>query len=139
MTDTLVLDAADRLFADQATPAVVNAAESGEWPRTLWQATEAAGFLDALGEGDDLGGVVLADGMAASVAPTQAAIQRGANLAGEPRDTLNFDSPIAADAAAKLPNAVDRELLYRLGAVCRAAQMAGALEAALGLAAQYAG
>src|SRR6266567_31724 len=29
--------------------------------------------------------VVLADGMAASVAPTQAAIQRAANLAGEPR------------------------------------------------------
>jgi hypothetical protein len=29
MTDTLVLDAADRLFADQATTALVNAAENG--------------------------------------------------------------------------------------------------------------
>ncbi len=219
MTDTLVLDAADRLFADQATPVLVNAAESGEWPRALWQVTEEAGFLDALGEGADFAGivdavavlraagrhavplplaetmlarfalaaaalpipagpltmapvevedmlslqraadgwhlsgvvrgvpwsreaksiVVLADGMAASVAPTQAAIQRAANLAGEPRDTLSFDGPLAADAVAKLPKALDRELLHSLGALCRAAQMAGALEAALGLATQYAG
>src|SRR5882762_8591361 len=50
MSDTLVLDAADRLFADHATTAVVNAAEAGTWPDELWQATEAAGFPDALAE-----------------------------------------------------------------------------------------
>jgi acyl-CoA dehydrogenase len=54
MTDTLVLDAADRLFADQATPALVNAAENGEWPVGLWRAIDAAGFADALGTLADL-------------------------------------------------------------------------------------
>src|SRR5471032_2970222 len=54
MTDTLVLDAADRLFADQATPALVNAAENGEWPHKLWQAIDEAGFADALGGLADL-------------------------------------------------------------------------------------
>src|SRR5882724_4424950 len=54
MTDSPVLDAADRLFADQATPALVNAAENGEWPHALWQATDEAGFLDALGGLGDL-------------------------------------------------------------------------------------
>src|SRR5947209_16579258 len=54
MTDTLVLDAADRLFADAATPALVNAAENGEWPKALWQAADEAGFPDALGALADL-------------------------------------------------------------------------------------
>src|ERR1700682_6526952 len=54
MTDTLVLDAADRLFADQATPALVNAAENGEWPKGLWQGIDGAGFPDALGALADL-------------------------------------------------------------------------------------
>ena len=44
-----------------------------------------------------------------------------------------FDRAVAA-----LPRPVDSDLLYRLGAVCRAAQMAGALETALALATQYA-
>src|SRR5260221_9961154 len=49
MTDTLVLDAADRLFADHATTALVNAAEDDEWPQALWRAIDDAGFPDALG------------------------------------------------------------------------------------------
>src|SRR5260221_130434 len=44
----------------------------------------------------------------------------------------------AAAAVAALPRPVDSDLIYRLGAVCRAAQMAGALETALALATQYA-
>ncbi len=52
MTDTLVYDAAARLFADLSTPAVINAAEAGTWPAMLWNAVVAAGFLDALGGGD---------------------------------------------------------------------------------------
>jgi acyl-CoA dehydrogenase len=215
MTDTLVLDAADRLFADQATPALVNAAENGTWPSDLWQATDEAGFPDALGELADLPAalailraagrhavplplaetmlarfalraagltvhhgpltlapverddvvslrrdgsgwrlsgtlrrlpwaseaarlVVVADGAVARVAPAPSEIRRGKNLAGEPRDTITLDRAVAGDAAAPLAAPLDRELLYRLGALCRAAQMAGALETALALATQYA-
>lgn len=48
MSDTLIYDAAARLFGDLATPAVINAAEAGTWPDDLWQAVEEAGFADAL-------------------------------------------------------------------------------------------
>jgi acyl-CoA dehydrogenase len=215
MTDTLVLDAADRLFADLATPALVKAAENGEWPRALWQAIDEAGFPDALGglgdlpdavailraagrhavplplaetmlarfalraagltvpagsltlapvERDDIlslrrapagwrlsgvvrhvpwaseavGIVVVAGGLAALVAPGSVEIRRAWNLAGEPRDTVTLELALAADAAAPLAAPVDLDRLYCLGALCRAAQMAGALEAALALAVQYA-
>jgi acyl-CoA dehydrogenase len=214
MTDTLVLDAADRLFADQATTALVNAAENGEWPGVLWQSIDEASFPDALGEFADLpvalailraagrhavplplaetmlarfalraagariptgpltlapverdvmglrrdGGewrlsgvarrvpwsrearaiVVLADGLTALVAPGQTIARRATNLAGEPRDTVDFTAKLADEAVKALPQGVDLDLLYRLGALCRAAQMAGALEAALALATQYA-
>jgi acyl-CoA dehydrogenase len=218
MTDTIVLDAAERLFADQATGALVNAAETGTRPRELWRLVEEAGFADALGEASGIVGIVdavailraagrhaaplplaetmlarfalaavplpapagplalapverddvlalrratggwhlsgvarrvpwareapriavVAGGMVALVAPGQTEIRRAANLAGEPRDTVTFDHSLAADAAAPLPKTVDAHLLYRLGALCRAAQMAGALEAALALTVQYA-
>jgi hypothetical protein len=49
MTDALVYDAAERLFADLATSGVVNAAEAGTWPAEHWSAVTEAGFLDALG------------------------------------------------------------------------------------------
>jgi alkylation response protein AidB-like acyl-CoA dehydrogenase len=215
MTDTLVLDAADRLFADHATVAIVNAAEAGTWPGQLWQATEDAGFPDALAElggladavailraagrhavplplpetmlarfalaaaglkapsgpltlapverddvlslrradggwhlsgvarrvpfaGEAKGIAVVAGGLVALVPPGRVERHGGVNLAGEPRDAVSFDLTLAADAVAALPRPVDSDLLYRLGAVCRAAQMAGALETALALATQYA-
>ena len=53
MTESLVYDAAERLFADLATPEVVNAAEAGTWPGELWSAVTEAGFLDALGDSLD--------------------------------------------------------------------------------------
>jgi alkylation response protein AidB-like acyl-CoA dehydrogenase len=215
MTDTLVLDAADRLFADHATTAIVNAAEAGAWPGELWQATEDAGFPDALADlggladavailraagrhavplplpetmlarfalaaaglkaspgpltlapverddvlslrradggwhlsgvarrvpfaGEAKGVAVVAGGLVALVPPGRVERHGGVNLAGEPRDAVSFDLTLAADAVAALPRPVDSDLLYRLGAVCRAAQMAGALETALALATQYA-
>jgi acyl-CoA dehydrogenase len=58
MTDTIVLDAAERLFADQATGALVNAAETGTRPRELWRLVEEAGFADALGEASGIVGIV---------------------------------------------------------------------------------
>jgi acyl-CoA dehydrogenase len=215
MTDTLALDAADRLFADHATTAVVNAAEAGTWPGELWRATEDAGFPDALAElggladavailraagrhavplplaetmlarfalaagrlktppgpltlapverddvlslrrADDgwhLSGVarrvpwasetkgiaVVAGRLVALVPPSRVEVQRGVNLAGEPRSTVSFDLTLAADAVTSLLPPIDIDLVYRLGALGRAAQMAGALETALALATQYA-
>jgi acyl-CoA dehydrogenase len=74
--------------------------------------------------------------------PTVALLARGAasvdedaNLAREPRDTLTFR---AARAAAAAPADVPADVVHLHGAMARAAQMAGALEACLQQAVQYA-
>jgi acyl-CoA dehydrogenase len=59
----------------------------------------------------------------------------GASLAGEPRDVL---IAIYEGRSAPLPNAVSADLVRGVGALLRAAQMAGAMEAALELATTYA-
>lgn len=46
--DDLLTDAVRPLLADQCTPAVVRAVESGDRGSALWQALEASGFMDAL-------------------------------------------------------------------------------------------
>jgi acyl-CoA dehydrogenase len=48
MSDRLVQESAARLFADLATPALINAAEAGTFPVEFWDAVEKAGFCDAL-------------------------------------------------------------------------------------------
>jgi acyl-CoA dehydrogenase len=48
MSDSLVRESAARLFADLATPALINAAEAGTFQAELWDAVEKAGFTDAL-------------------------------------------------------------------------------------------
>jgi acyl-CoA dehydrogenase len=65
----------------------------------------------------------------------QTRFEPGHNLAGEPRDRL-----MAYDDAPSipLPNAISVEFVRGIGAVLRAAQMAGAMEAALDLATRYA-
>jgi acyl-CoA dehydrogenase len=220
MTDALVYDAAERLFADLATPDVVNAAEAGTWPTALWGAVTEAGFLDALGGEaggslDGLGdavavlraagrhavplpiaetmlarwlanrvglappegplaiavegpedhvelrhtgsgwhlsgtaravpwarnarGLVVSTSVAvALVAPLGAVIEHGTNLAGEPRDDVILDLTLDARSIAGAPMGADAAVVYRLGALFRAAQMAGALEEALQLAVTYA-
>src|SRR5207237_3006273 len=76
--------------------------------------------------------VVVADGR---VQLGQGRFEPGANLAGEPRDRLvGFETA----ASAELPEAIDRDRVLGLGALMRAAQMAGAMEAALELATRYA-
>jgi hypothetical protein len=60
----------------------------------------------------------------------------GKNLAGEPRDHLGAVEP--GGRSAPLPDAVDMCLVQRFGALFRAAQMAGAMEAALALSTRYA-
>ncbi len=71
----------------------------------------------------------------ASPAATGCSFHSGTSLAGEPRDVL---TAIDGGHAAPLPNAVSAELVRGVGALLRAAQMAGAMEAALDLATTYA-
>ncbi|WP_199839427.1 acyl-CoA dehydrogenase family protein, partial [Achromobacter xylosoxidans] len=46
--DSIFGDAAERLFAQTCTPAMIRQAEQGQAPAQAWQACEAAGFADAL-------------------------------------------------------------------------------------------
>ena len=211
MSETLVFDTAERLFADHSTPAVVNAAEAGTWPEALWDAVASAGFLDALGDDAGLGGLAdaaavlraagrhavplpLADTMLARwlakrakltlpAGPLALAVEsaelrldlrgnrlsaeisavpwastaealvvslgdkvlllrkgefearRGRSLAGEPNDAVSIDREVPA---ASIGTGVEAAIAFRLGALLRAIEMAGALEAALQLAVTYA-
>lgn len=64
----------------------------------------------------------------------RAMVEERENLAGEGRDTLRFaDAPVQAAPI----NHWDGDRLYRACAMLRAAQMAGALDAALALSVQY--
>ena len=221
MTESLVTEAAERLFSDLATPELVNAAEAGDWPGELWGAVTEAGFLDALG-GDASGGLegiadavdilraagrhavplpvpetmlarwvvkcaglippegplalvvdgpddrvelrrtgaewqlsgtargvpwarnarglVVSTGVAVGlVVPVSALVEQNKNLVGEPRDGLTLDLKLDARSVAGAPMDADAAVVYRLGALFRAAQMVGALEEALQLAVTYAG
>ncbi|HXQ52238.1 MAG TPA: acyl-CoA dehydrogenase family protein [Stellaceae bacterium] len=74
----------------------------------------------------------------ARVAVDKSALTHGENLAGEPRDAVRFgDVVLAADAVA--PAGVDFDALWRRGALCRAATMAGALDEVLDLTVRYCG
>lgn len=79
------------------------------------------------------------DAPAVVLLPTAAAGRRdGANTASEPRATLSFDG-VAPLAQAPLPTGWPADVLLLGGAMLRAAQIAGALEAVLALATTYAG
>jgi len=80
-----------------------------------------------------------ADEFVASVAPQQARITPGWNLAREPRDDVVFDAvPLAEAEVAPAAAGVSRAALRLRGALSRALMMAGALERALELAVEYA-
>src|ERR1700688_2782309 len=76
--------------------------------------------------------------MAVALAPREAKITPGANLAGEPRDEVTFDAKLPADAVAPLEGGLDRARLQALGAALRTIQIAGALERALEITVGYA-
>jgi hypothetical protein len=87
--------------------------------------------------GREAAAVVLLAGDTLLVVPQGAAnFTPGKNLAGEPRDHLGAVEP--GGRSAPLPNAIDVRLVQRFGALFRAAQMAGAMEAALALSTRYA-
>jgi len=73
--DPLILDTCSRLFTEQCSPAVVNAAEEGDWPVELWTAIEAAG-LSLAWVPEKYGGVdgSLTDGFAISRAAAAHAV-----------------------------------------------------------------
>ena len=71
----------------------------------------------------------------ALIATSGARISEGANLAREPRDTLTFDGATVLAAAA---SDVTADTIRLYGAMARAAQMAGALDACLEQAVRYA-
>jgi len=71
----------------------------------------------------------------ALIATSGARISEGANLAREPRDTLTFDDATVLAAAA---SDVTADTIRLYGAMARAAQMAGALDACLEQAVRYA-
>ncbi|MGE0387860.1 MAG: acyl-CoA dehydrogenase family protein [Gammaproteobacteria bacterium] len=93
--------------------------------------------------GRDLAGLVV---LAEDAGRTQVAlvpmpagrVENGANLAGEPRDTLVFEGAAVSAVPADLPPGVDAGALRRRGALGRAALMAGAMETAVDLAVRYA-
>ena len=61
----------------------------------------------------------------------------GANLAGDPANTVNFDG-ITPLLSARAPQELDRTALMLMGATVRSVETAGALEAILSLATDYA-
>lgn len=119
-------------------PLSLAAAGEGERPR----ATRSNGVwrLDGIAKGVCWGDlapccVAMAQGespMVVLVARDQAARSQDANLAGEPRDTLAWHSATALAAAP-----LQGEDGYVLGALARAAQIAGAVDRALELSVQY--
>jgi alkylation response protein AidB-like acyl-CoA dehydrogenase len=102
--------------------------EGGTWRL----AGRAAGLPWAIASA---GIVAVADGHVALLAPKEADLRAGKSLAGEPRDDLSVD---AAVPAAPAPAGIDGTLVYRLGALLRAVQMAGALDEVLRITVQYA-
>jgi hypothetical protein len=80
--------------------------------------------------------VLIAEGRVYVALKGEAGFEFDRNLAGEPRDHLQA---IGHDCvSAPLPNSLDPERVLRLGALMRAAQIAGAAEAALELSVRYA-
>ncbi len=97
---------------------------TGQGGRVPW--ARVADALAVLAEGPD-------GPMLALVPATSFRAEPGANLAGEPRDTVTFDGPIEAR-----PSPVPAHALRPLGAALRTVQIAGALDRLLPLCVEYA-
>jgi acyl-CoA dehydrogenase len=72
----------------------------------------------------------------ASVPPSSCAIQPGANLAGEPRDRVTFET-VRLEADAVAPSSLDPDDLLLRGALMRAIEIVGALDRVLELTIEY--
>lgn len=109
-------------LAPAADIVVAHGRISGRVPRVAWGRALAT-LVVALPQGNAVAAVPL----------KTARITFGSNLAGEPRDSFDFDAvPVESAAAPR------SDLPETLGAALRAAQMAGAAEAVLALALNHA-
>jgi alkylation response protein AidB-like acyl-CoA dehydrogenase len=115
----------DRVILERAGTGwrVSGSARAVPWAR-------AAGHVAALASHDG-------QAFVASVPMQHLVVAERANLAGEPRDDLRFET-VAADVAAA-PDGVGPASLMLWGALSRAVMMAGALEEVLDLTVRYAG
>ena len=116
-------------FAASSTLRIADARVSGRLADVPWGRHVA--HVVALADVDTAPTVVLL----AAAAGAQSALRQ--NIAGEPRDDLDFDNA-AVLASAKLPAGLPRDVLVHGGALLRAAQSAGALQATLDLCTRYA-
>jgi acyl-CoA dehydrogenase len=82
--------------------------------------------------------LALAGSEIVSVRPDQVVITPGANMAGEPRDTVRFDVPLGEVERASAPGGVDGDALRMRGVLTRVVLAAGALETMSRLAVDYA-
>ena len=63
--DPIIVETVDRLLGEQCSAEVINAAEDGHWPASLWQSLEDAGATQAwVAEAAGGGGASIADGFA---------------------------------------------------------------------------
>ena len=63
--DPIIVETVDRLLEEQCSAALINAAEDGQWPASLWQSLEDAGATQAwVPEAAGGGGATIADGFA---------------------------------------------------------------------------
>jgi alkylation response protein AidB-like acyl-CoA dehydrogenase len=70
---------------------------------------------------------------------SDAAIDKGRNLAGEPRDELRFERvALPHDAASPAPAGLDADRLFLMAALLRSAELVGALERVLEMSVGYA-
>ncbi|MGH6912565.1 MAG: acyl-CoA dehydrogenase family protein, partial [Geminicoccales bacterium] len=77
------------------------------------------------------------DTVIALVERSACAIREGRSLADEPKDTITFDG-VTPREVAYAQDGIDEDALCHMGAAVRACQMAGALEAMLGISVEYA-
>lgn len=77
------------------------------------------------------------DTVIALVERSACTIKEGRSLADEPKDAITFDG-VAPLSVADAPDGIDEDTLCHMGAAVRACQMAGALEAMLGISVEYA-
>ena len=103
---------------------------TGEGRRVPWGCRAAV--IAAIGEAE-------AGTFVAAVPAVGLPIERGLNLANEPRDLVRFDFTLDADCVRPAPPAWDADRVHRLGAALRAIAMAGALARVLEMTVRYAG
>ncbi|MFV2178054.1 acyl-CoA dehydrogenase family protein [Actinomadura sp. LOL_016] len=125
--DTPMTASEDLLVVDRGDGAV-SGAVSAPWGR---HAGHAAVLVERAGE--------LLISVFPLGAPEGPTIVRGANLAGEPRDTLVFDGCPLPERVIKAPAGVERSAILARGALARTVQLAGAADSVLAMSVRHAG